>query len=224
VYLTRLKALLVTALAQTFDTEYVDPRFQNIRVGIEYPVDQAGYPGLWVDYDDTSTLKRAGVDHKETNLSQAGVLFEHTRWEFFGVLSITVVALTSLERDDLYDEVIRVIAFGAENPVTQQFRSLIENNPFIGVNMDFDTIEPRGNAAAPGTPWGSDEIIYERTINLNVQGEFFVDPSTGSVVRVPLSAFQITATQGIDPKAADYAPYPIGGLDGGDSTGVGTWH
>jgi hypothetical protein len=60
--------------------------------------------------------------------------------------------------------------------------------------MDFDTLQPSGAAAAPGTPWGSDEIIYERTISQQVVGEFVVDPATGALL--PLSEITVTARTG----------------------------
>lgn len=201
-YLIALKTMIVDALRQTFDAEYPEADFRNAYVSIEYPVEQQSYPSIWVDYDDTAPLRRAGIDHLETQtLSGAGwngadIVQQFTRWEFHGVLSLTVVALTSLERDRLYDEIIRVIAFGAQDAATGQFRDLVEDNDFLAANINFDTIEPRGNAAAPGTPWGTDEIIYERGINLDILGEFLADEVTGSLV--PLSAIQVTAAEDLN--------------------------
>jgi hypothetical protein len=213
-YLINLKTLVVVALRQTFNANYPEPDFQNTYVSIEYPIEQQAYPSIWVDYDDTTTLRRAGVDHhEETIIPGNGAIGDqvqrYTRWEFGGTISLTVVALTSLERDRLYDEVIRVVAFGPQDPTTSVFRTVIENNDLLAANIDFDTIEARGNAAAPGTPWGTDEIIYERGINLNVIGEFLADAVTGDLV--PLSAVQVTATEdpNLDPDAV-YAPDPSG--------------
>lgn len=193
-YLRAIKALAVDALVQTFGTKtspnstpYPNPKFNNtLNISIEYPVAPQNYPGIWVDYDDASPLQVAGIAHVETDPEGK----PYTRWKYAGHLSYTVVAFTSLERDELYDEVVRTIAFGAQNNTTSRFRQTIENNDLIACNLDFDTLQPGGSAAAPGTPWGSDEIIYEKTITQQALGEFIVDPDTGVVI--PLSKIIVT--------------------------------
>lgn len=201
-YLVPLKTLVTTALRSTFGPDYPNPDFASAWVSIEYPVEQQAYPSIWVDYADTANLVRAGVDHLEEQVfagvgpGGSDITRQYTRWKFTGVISLTVVALTSLERDRLYDEMVRVVAFGPESDATARFRAVIENNDLVATNIDFDTIEAAANAAAPGTPWGTDEIIYERGINLNVIGEFVSDPLTGDLV--PLSGFQVSATEDLN--------------------------
>jgi hypothetical protein len=185
-YLARLKTMLKEALSVTFDADYPEPDFRNINVSLEYPVRPQDYPGIWVDYEDTQPLRTAGVDHSEVDLETSQRI---RRWKFAGYATYTVVALTSLERDRLFDELVRVLAFGDTLTATRDFRSYIERNEFIAANFDFDEIEVRGNAAAPGTPWGSDEIIYERTLNMEVVGEVVSDSATGLLV--PLSAIKL---------------------------------
>lgn len=189
-YLRALKALVIDALVQTFGTpdnsapvDYPNPLFRNtLNISIEYPVKEQHYPGIWVDYDDAAPLQIAGIAHKEIDPDGK----PYTRWKYAGHVSYTVVALTSLERDGLYDELVRTIAFGAQNRATSKFRQTIETNDLIGCNLDFDTLQPGGAAAAPGTPWGSDEIIYEKTIQQQALGEFVVDPDDAQVL-IPLS-------------------------------------
>lgn len=205
-YLTLLKALVVQAMKNVFDDEYPVTEFQSVHVSIEYPIDKMNYPGIWVDYSDTGDLVIAGVDHKEynpaTNTNEGVVPF--TRWKFQGYVSYTIAALTSLERDRLYDEVVRILAFGKFNPVLSRFREYIEANPLMAANMNFDKISPQGNASAPGTPWGTDEIIYERTLNMEIIGEFVSDNSSG--VLLPLSA--IVLTPSVDLEAGETRPNP----------------
>ena len=197
-YLTYLKTMLVTAVEETFDEHYPVEQFRGVHCSIEYPVEPANYPGIWVDYEDGQELQIAGVDHYEkTEVRQDGTIVKFTRWRFQGYVSFTVTALTSRERDALYDELVKVFAFGKEDPNRLRFRSYIEDNDFIAANIDFDQIAARGNAAAPGTPWGTDEIIYERTINLEIIGEFIADDSDGGLL--PLSGFLITGTVTLGP-------------------------
>lgn len=185
-YIAPLKTLLVEALKLTFDGSYPVPEFRNAHVDLEYPVDHQNYPSIWVDYDDTQPLLRAGVGHLETvHPSTGNTVPPFTRWRFQGYVSLTMVAMTSLERDRLFDEVVRVVAFGNEDNVVGRFRKKIANNDLIAATLNTDKIEPRGSAAAPGTPWGTDELMYERSLNLELIGEFVPDPTTG--VLVPLS-------------------------------------
>lgn len=187
-FITNLKTALVEGLKRTFDAEYVDDDFRNIHVSIEYPVDRQSYPGIWVDFDIEGQLENVGVDHREyAEVSEAeGTTRRVTRWRFQGYASFTVVALTSLERDRLFDEMVRVMAFGTESEQTAEFRSFIENNEFLALNFDFDQIGVSGASSLPGTPWGTDEVIYETTIRMECLGEFVSD--VAAVTLVPLAA------------------------------------
>lgn len=179
--------MLVKALQTTFDDYYPATEWRGVHCSIEYPVEELSYPGIWVDYEDTQPLLRAGVDHREFIQKEDGTYREVTRWRFQGYASYTIATLTSWQRDRLYDELVKVFAFSQHDPLRgEKFRAYIEDNAFIASNFDFDTIQPRGNAAAPGTPWGSDEIIYERTINMQVLGEFVPDEENSGEL-VPLS-------------------------------------
>jgi hypothetical protein len=183
-YLRELKTAVVKAMRNHFGPNYGDPRLSNLHVSIEYPIDQQSYPSIWVTYED-AVLRNAGIDHFETSDDGTRVL----RWHFEGVVNFTVAALTSLERDRIYDEMVKVVAFSRGIDSVNPFRASVENSPFIAMNFDFDTIEPQGESAAPGTPWETDEIIYERGIGLQVVGEFVASLSTGNLL--PLSKILI---------------------------------
>lgn len=178
-YRRKLKTGLVTALKTVFDADYPVDKLRGIHVSIEYPVESQDYPGIWVDFDER-TLQNAGVDHREVDEDGNVVL----RWRFEGDVSYTIASLTSLERDTVYDEMVKVLAFGRSSEVLAAFRRFIENNDFVAMNFDFDEIQVSGNAATPGTPWETDEIIYESTITMQVMGEFVTDIDTGDLVRL----------------------------------------
>jgi hypothetical protein len=213
-YIYPLKTILVEALKATFDQSYPEPDFRNLHVGIEYPVDPQDYPSIWVDYEDTQDLMRAGIAHIETVDPDTGdARAPFTRWRFAGYISLTVVAMTSAERDRLYDEMVRVVAFGNEDPVVGRFRSYIDTNDLIAFNMNTDKIQPRGSAAAPGTPWSTDELMYERTLNLEMIGEFIPDAQTGTLV--PLSGILLLPTVDV---SGDLGDPPLNSLE------IGVWH
>jgi hypothetical protein len=160
-------------------------------------------------YIDGGVYGSSEVLPPNTNMTVYSVsptILPFTRWRFQGTVSLTVVALSSLERDRLYDEIIRVLAFSNEDTGTARFRTYIENNEFLAANMNFDIITPRGNVAAPGTPWATDEIIYERGVNVDILGEFITDRTTGALL--PLSAIKIYSIEDLS-VPADQVPIVV---------------
>jgi len=174
-YLVKTKTLLTKALRTVFDDSAPETDFQNLHISIEYPVDKQHYPSIWVDFDPSGSLRIAGIGHFEQTDSELATSPELYRWRFSGMATMTIAALTSLERDRLFDAVVRVLGFGDRSNNLGRFRTMIENNDLIAINIDFDEIEQRGFAASQGTPWGTDEMIYEATIAMEVIGEFTVD-------------------------------------------------
>lgn len=197
-YLTPLKSAVVEALRDTFNGNYPNADFQNINISVEYPVLKSQYPNLWVTYEDTAELSIASIGHLEVTLNtQTNTYTQVNRWRFQGTVTVTVAALSSLERDRLYDEVVRTFAFGGQNTSLSVFRQKIENNDFIGMNFNFDDLQPSGDIAAMGTPWQTEEMIYEKSLSMDLIGEFVGDPQTQQLVA--LSKFVIIPT----PQAPD---------------------
>lgn len=205
-FFTPLLTLLTEAIKRTFDAEYPEPDFRNIYVSPEWPIDKANYPGIWVDFEPTQELEIVGVSHVEhTEPSPAGARRSFTRWRFTGHAVYTIVALTSLERARLFDEVVRVMAFGTEQAQTSEFRSYIQDNEFIAANMDFDQIAIAGKGETPGTPWDTDEIIYEISVQMEVVGEFVSDGTSQTLL--PLRLIQVEPYTTAEP---DPSPDPGG--------------
>lgn len=201
-YITPTKTMLVEAVQAAFDDVYPVAQFRGVRVSIEYPADKQAWPGVWIDYEDTADLQVAGVSHVEHTDPVTGfTVGPFTRWRFTGSASFTVVALTSLERDRLYDELVATIAFGRFDEIRGRFRAFIESNPLVIADINYDQVGSGGAAASPGTPWGTDEIVYERTFTLELIGEFVPDPAVSTLV--PLSRIQVDFP---DPSLPDGAP------------------
>lgn len=216
-YITPLKTLSIESLRLTFDSQYPVPEFRDIRISMEYPVDVQQYPSIWVDYDDTQALLKAGIRHEEaiSPVDNTTVVTPFTRFRFQGYISMTVVALTSLERDRLFDEIVSVVAFSLEDTPRGRFAANFASNDLIAANLNTDKIQPRGSAAAPGTPWSTDELIYERTLNVEVIGEFVPDMGTNTLI--PLSRFIIEPTVDIS-GATTPAGEPV------DFNAFSAWH
>lgn len=179
--MTYTKAQAIKALKDTFDSDFIEPDFRNILISLEYPVAPQDYPSIWIDFEPLGSLSIVGIGHSEFVAADGGTN-EMYRWRFSGHLSFTAVAMTSLERDRLVDCLIKVFAFSRANGLTT-FRQIIEGGSLIALNADFDQVELRGFSASSGTPWGTDEMIYEGTVAMEIAGEF-VNTSTDLLLDV----------------------------------------
>lgn len=181
-YMQPLKTAIVEGLRLVYDSEYPVNELQGIRISIEFPKSTTDIPSFWINYEDTGSLQVAGIGHEELVINPDDSFARQTRWRFSGIITITAMALTSRERDRLYDELIRIFAFGRYTSPTNQFRAHIENNDLIAMNINFDEIRPSGDNAGMGTPWETQEMIYEKSVSLDVLGEFVGDPLTQQIV------------------------------------------
>ncbi len=191
-YLEETKTILNNAMLSVFEqNDYPVEDFRGLKVSLEYPATRQDYPSIWSDFEPEGELEQAGIGHVEYIEGDDGELRPTTRWRFGGYATYTCVAMTSRERDRLFDAMVRVFAFTYQHPATQRFRDVIEGNGLIGLTLGWGKIGQRGFAAVVGTPWNTDETLYEATIAIRVQGEFVVDP--GNEALVVLSEIQVTS-------------------------------
>lgn len=183
-FMAELMTAVTDAAKRVFDAEYPVEQFRGLHIDIEYPSEKDNYPGIWVDFEPTRELTVAGIGHVEYRLGD--VEYQAFRkWTFAGHVTYTIVALSNFERARLFDEMVKVLAFGGEQAARSQFREAIESNEFIAINFDFDEIGVRGKAETLGTPWGTDEMIYEVTVAMECLGEFASEGETATLI--PLS-------------------------------------
>jgi len=169
----------------------------RITVDMEYPMKPEKYPGIWVQFS-FSELQNSGVGfellHKEiiteAVIDPFGTVItpEVVNWEpirefyFKGRCTLTVVALTSLERDRIADGVMAMLMFSRvpESVITKasedtkQFRQLIASlaaNPYISMTLNHDAIIPGGQAMTTGVPWQADLPAYEDSYSFDIEGQ-----------------------------------------------------
>jgi hypothetical protein len=103
-------------------------------------------------------------------------------FQFKGRVTLTIVALTSLERDRIADAVITMLAFSRPpesvltkaNEDTRQFRQLIDSlarNPYVSLTLNHDQIIPGGQAMTTGVPWDEEIPGYEDTYSFDILGQ-----------------------------------------------------
>ena len=185
--------MAVKALKTTLDSDFTNPKFRNLPVSLEFPVKVQSVPAVWVDLDPIGPLRPVGVGHVEDAAATApgggpGFL-RTTRWSFAANIVYTIVTMSSLERDLLFDEIVGIMAFGQFDAQRGEFRNTIENDPLISMQVNFGTIDQRGFSASPGTPWGTTDMMYECSISMQCQGEFVNAP--GTTVLIPISAVTV---------------------------------
>lgn len=184
-FIVQAKTLMVEIIDAIFNSDTMSDEFGSgkVWVGMEYPAETSNYPGIWVDFSTSTELQAASLNPDEylPALNKRDGVRHVQRWRFAGTYSFTAVAMTSLERDSLLDTLIRTIAFGS-SALNFDFKHMVENNDLIGLTMQFDRFGLIGGSANPGTPWGTDDVVYEETVQVDCEGEFLSDPKTGAMV------------------------------------------
>lgn len=173
-YMVPMFTAVTTALRTVFNSTYPVEDFQDLYITIEWPFTEMAYPGIYVNFEPTGQLSRGGIDNWQfppsttTSDINPNDLFVYRS---AGLVSYTIGTLSSLQRARLFDELTRVFLVN-QDPNVISFRQYIEENPYISMNMDFDNLSIRGSAETQGTPWGTNEIIYETTIAMETVIEF----------------------------------------------------
>lgn len=163
----------------------------DVTVDMEYPMEKENYPGIWVQFS-FSEITQAGVGHEpllRTVITEATETEpEIINWEpirefqFKGRVTLTIVALTSLERDRIADSVITMLAFSRPPETvltkpdedTRQFRQLITSlatNPYVSLTLNHDQIMPGGQAMTTGVPWDEEIPGYEDSYSFDILGQ-----------------------------------------------------
>lgn len=192
-FLAEVLTVLNEGMKRTFDQDYPVEDFRGLHVSIEYPIEEGDYPALWVGFETQGALSAVGIGTSSTELvtteTDDGTRFgEVTNWRFEGEALFTLMTTTSLNRARLMDEVVRAIAFGPFEEGRGGFRNYLLEQDLIRLQMNYDQIDIRGMAETPGTPWGTDDLVYEVTLATDVIGEF---ASTAYGSLVPLSEIRI---------------------------------
>ncbi len=171
---------------------------QAVYIDLDYPMQQVQYPGIWVQFAVTK-LNRAGIGHEITVQNpDTGKWSFIQEWMFMGRITLTICALKSIDRDRLADALIANIAFARTPELlltmpqadTKQNRSLItalDENPYVAMTLNTDTIIPGGQSVSMGTPWKDDLLTYEDNYSFDLVGEFnlqFTNDGTYTLARI----------------------------------------
>lgn len=162
-----------------------------VTVDMEYPIQVESYPGIWVQFS-FNEITQAGIGHeplfKNVLAEATETTPEEVNWEpmrefqFKGRVTLTIVALTSLERDRLADAVVTMLAFSRPPNITltdpsqdtrqfRQFISSLAENPYVSISVNHDQIMPGGQAMTTGVPWDEEIPGYEDSYSFDILGQ-----------------------------------------------------
>ena len=165
-FLVDIKTAVIKALRSAFDDIYYpDDELKGIQISMEYPATQNAYPGLWVNFQ-LRDMRAAGIGHIFVD---EGVV-KH-EFIFEGDITLSIVALSSKERDTYASQLIQMLAFRDLNPVAAKFDEFIQNYPNIHMTINRDTIEIQGQQTTFGSPWDQNAIVYEDGFAFKVIGQ-----------------------------------------------------
>jgi len=176
-----VKKGVIVALRTLFIGTSLTTDQSQVHVDMEYPASAETYPNIFVQFS-TSVLRTSGIGHE--TITPEGNLTK--QWYYEGRVSLTILALTSLERDRITDSVISSLAFQDTgiDPVTKESRSPMyasfAANPYVAIAVNADELRPGGQSVTVGTPWDPELLVYEDNIGFDIIGEFqSVADSTG---------------------------------------------
>lgn len=177
------------ALKSILNSGNNEQSLRNIPVSTEFPMKAVDYPGLWLNFTLNGDVQNVGIGHVEYADTDQGTI-TLLRWHFGGLIEITLSALTNLERALLVDKISTAIAIArVDKNYEGNLRATVERSDLLGMIVTWESFHIGGFAETPGTPWETDEVVYEATISLSIEGECVLNPTTGVVV--PLSAIRI---------------------------------
>lgn len=187
-----VKRAVIVALREALVGTTLGNRTTNdsyISVDMEYPMEKEQYPGIWVQFS-FSRFVQAGIGHQplQRTVVNEGQDDEYVNWEpirefiFEGRVTLSIMALTSLERDQISDAVSSMLLFSRppEQVLTdpardsKQFRQLLTNiaqNPYVSMTINQDMITPGGQNMTTGVPWDEELPGYEDSYSFDIQGQ-----------------------------------------------------
>lgn len=187
-FLVALKTAIVEALRATFDSDFTDspkPR----KVSIEYAEDRQDWPFILVQVH-VNTVSWTGLYPDIEVLSPGGDSVQVVREGMFdGTCDLSVYALTSEERDRIWDHLVQLFLMGRTRTPTNDFFSTIQTHDLIALTVQEGEVRPIGDSIGMGTPWDPEALTYEATLQIAFTGQFFADETTRTLL--PLSTVSV---------------------------------
>lgn len=185
-----LKTAVVTSIQNALEVQLKDyPENDPLHklsgnITMEYPLHEGEWPAMWIGFSfrkltDTSIndIRYHGTVGNES---------EYKLWNFEGNASVTILALSSLERDRISDSFIRMFAFHDLHGSNNIFWSSMESQPYTMLHSAKSELKPMGQTDGPGiaVPWDSSLLGYADSYSFDLNGQFASNVYSGKLVRL----------------------------------------
>lgn len=183
-FLDATKLALVEGWRQVFDNDSF-PGPKPRKVDIEYPMQEIDWPAVLVQFHP-ATIEWTGLNPTmytpitDPTFSWEGVRAGH----FEGSADFSIMALTSAERDRIYDAMLGVVMMGDMSAVTSPFWQSLNNHDLIAMSFQPSKVQPVSDSIQQGAPWDDRVLIYEGSVRIQVIGEFYADMYTQQLLAI----------------------------------------
>jgi len=176
------------------------------RITVEYPEESQDWPFIlvqvrpsvveWTGIMPDEVVDAANfsdsIDHSTTADSPAPdapsyKLIRQGRFEATCMLQI--FALSSEERDRIWDNLVKLIMMGRKRSATNNFYTTLENHDLVGLTIMEGSVDAVGDTISMGTPWDPELVSYEAAVQFSMLGTFYADEYTEDLV--PLKSAKV---------------------------------
>jgi len=165
-------------------------------VTIEYPVEEIEWPAIYVQFRPTIT-QYTGLNPDNFVAVQNSSNWEQIRHGYFeGAFDLQILAMSSEERDKIWETVINFFIMNGMSPGSSAFYTSIAENNLIGMTFAQGSVLQVGDTVSPGTPWSPEELTYETTMRIKCIGEFYEDKYTQTLLSTSSVDIITTMEQG----------------------------
>lgn len=109
-FIEAVKRTLVVSLRRALTDSGLSLNDTRLHVDMEYPYEEASYPAAWIQFSFTE-LMDSGLGHSQTIHDEEDKELEVRQWRYKGQVTITFMALSSLDRDRISDKFISIYSF-----------------------------------------------------------------------------------------------------------------
>ena len=178
-FITATKIAVIEAIRAGFNA--IGPASNNTTVDlvprsvtIEYPVEEIEWPAIYLQFRPTVT-QYTGLNPNQQIKNQDGTYTSYRHGYFEGAFDLQILAMSSEERDRIWDTLTNLIMMNDMAPGSSAFYQSIVDDQLIGLTILPGQIIQIGDTVNAGTPWSAEELTYEATIRFRCIGEFYED-------------------------------------------------
>lgn len=204
------------------------------RITLEYPEESQDWPVILVQIrpsivewtgimpdevidasqeDGQLPIDRTTTEDSPPNQTPAYKLIRQGRFEASCMLQ--VLALTSMERDRMWDNLIKLLMMGRKQSATNNFFSTLDTYDLVGITIMEGSVRAIGDTIGQGTPWDPELLTYEAAVEFDMVGTFFADEYTEDLVPLKTAeAYEYISWEGNTITGADANEIPPLNSDG----------